>query len=37
MFNGAEITGSLGTLDWIKWYIPEEGQTKSSMILTNDE
>lgn len=37
MFNGAEISGTLGTLDWIKWYIPEEGQTKSSMILTNDE
>lgn len=37
MFNGAEITSDIGTLDWIKWYIPAEGRNKTSMILLNKD
>lgn len=37
MFNGAEITSDIGTLDWIKWYIPAEGRNKTSMILLNED
>lgn len=37
MFNGAEITSDIGTLDWIKWYIPAEGRNKTSMIIMNEQ
>lgn len=37
MFNGAEITSDIGTLDWIKWYIPAEGRNKISMIIMNEQ
>lgn len=37
MFNGAEITSDIGTLDWIKWYIPAEGRNKTSMIVMNEQ
>lgn len=37
MFNGAEITSDIGTLDWIKWYIPAEGPNKTSMIIMNEK
>lgn len=37
MFNGAEITSDIGTLDWIKWYIPAEGCNKTSMIIMNEQ
>ena len=29
MYQGAEITSSIGKLDWIKWYFP----TESTMII----
>jgi hypothetical protein len=32
MYQGAEITSSLGKLDWIKWYFPVE----RTMILETD-
>ena len=33
MYQGAEITSSLGKLDWIKWYFPVE----STMIVEIDD
>lgn len=37
LFNGAEITSDIGTLDWIKWYFPYTGsklnQNKSMLIM----
>lgn len=33
MYQGAEITSSLGKLDWIKWLIP----TNSTMLIVTDE
>ena len=32
MYQGAEITSSIGTLDWIKWYFPRE----STMLIETD-
>lgn len=33
MYQGAEITSSLGKLDWIKWYFPRE----STMLIETNE
>lgn len=33
MYQGAEITSSIGKLDWIKWYFPRE----STMLIETNE
>lgn len=38
LFNGAEITSDIGTLDWIKWYFPYTGSKlnqNNSMLIMN--
>ncbi|WP_291627888.1 hypothetical protein [Clostridium sp.] len=39
MYQGAEITSSIGKLDWIKWYFPVESTMliMSSSFYTEDE
>lgn len=33
LFKGAEITSTLGTLDWIRWYFPYDKTQNRSMLI----